>query len=351
MPLPALYVVVPGDIDIRTGGYGYDRRIVDGLRGRGWRVTVVSLPGSFPFPSPRERATAAETLNEIPDGALVLADGLAFGALPDETARESGRIRFVALVHHPLARETGLEAAAASLLSEREGRALASARGIIVTSTGTMAAVKQLRPEASMTVVEPGTDRAPLAQGSADDGLRLLCVASVVPRKGHDTLVAALAQVRSLDWRLVCAGSLERSPEFATSVLEACVRNELQDRIDFAGELEGNDLAQAYHHSDLFVLPTRYEGYGMAVAEALAHGIPVVSTPTGAIAELVAEDAGVLVRADAPDALAEVLGQLLRDRGRRERLRDGARRRRLTLRTWDVACAEMESVLLKLAAA
>lgn len=348
MSSPMLHVVVPGDIDTRTGGYGYDRRIVSGLRTRGWQVIVVSLPGGYPMPSNDERALAIEAFRQIPDDALVLVDGLAFGALPMETAHEGRRLRLVALVHHPLALETGLDAATASMLQESEARALRGARAVIVTSAGTVAAVKALRPDAPVAVVEPGTDPAPLAHGSRDGTLQLLSVGSIVPRKGHDTLIDALARLVSSSWRLLCAGSLDRNPAFAASVMESCATGGLRGRVQFPGDLEGGSLTDAYDTADLFVLPTRYEGYGMAVAEALARGIPVVSTPTGAIGELVGDDAGVLVPADAPEALAAVIRQLLEHRGELDRVREGARRRRLTLPTWEAACARMEDVLSSL---
>jgi len=97
------------------------------------------------------------------------------------------------------------------------------------------------------------------------------------------------------------------------------------------------------------VLPTHYEGYGMAVAEALARGIPVVSTPTGAISELIGADAGVLVPAGDAVALATVLHTLMTDRSRLEALRRGALQARSSLLTWDDASARMEAALMRLA--
>ncbi len=344
----ALFVVVPGDLETRTGGYGYDRQMVAGLKQRGWLVDVVSLPGDYPSPSSDDRTAAARALAQIPDDAVVLGDGLAFGALPDEVGREHLRLRLVALVHHPLALETGLDAKSASSLHASEARALACARGIVVTSAGTVQAVEQLASNAPIIVVEPGTDAAPLSAGSGGGALHLVCVASIVPRKGHDTLIAALSRLRSADWRLVCVGSPHRDTAFASAVAEACVAGGIADRVEFPGELEGDRLEASYHAADLFVLPTRHEGYGMAVAEAIARGIPVVSTATGAIPDLIAPDAGVLVPPDSPEALANVLGGMVADRARVDRLRDGARRKRQALPTWESASAQMEAALMRL---
>ena len=102
-----LVVVAPGPIDSRTGGYEYDRRIIAGLRQRGWTVAVRELDASFPHPTPAARDDASRQLASLPDEAAVLIDGLAFGALPKEVEREASRLKMIALVHMPLAAATG----------------------------------------------------------------------------------------------------------------------------------------------------------------------------------------------------------------------------------------------------
>jgi len=163
-----LYVVIPGDLETRTGGYGYDRRIIAGLRERGWSVSVLRLDDSFPFPTAAARTQAADVLARIPSGSTVLVDGLALGALPVEIEHESDRLRIVGLVHHPLAEETGLDPARASALEASERRALTFVRSVVVTSRATSARLADygVSPD-RLTVVEPGTDPAPLARGSA----------------------------------------------------------------------------------------------------------------------------------------------------------------------------------------
>lgn len=348
MPERTLRLLVPGDLGTRTGGYGYDREIVAGLGRRGWQVSVVPLEGGFPHPTAAECFAAEQALAAMPDQAIVLADGLAFGALPFQAARERSRLRFVALVHHPLALETGLAPSVAARLRVQEQEALASARAVVVTSRRTVAAVEQLGvPRERIAVVEPGTEVASEAAGSNSRTLELLCVATVTPRKGHETLLAALASLADLPWRLTCVGALDRDPDTTRAVLEICQDDPLRDRVRFVGELAGQDLADAYDRADLFVLATHYEGYGMAVAEALARAIPVVSTPTGAIEDLVGADAGLLVPAGNVTALTSALRTLLSDRTRLASLRAGARLRRGTLPSWDAASAAMEAAIWK----
>src|SRR5206468_3763970 len=153
---------------------------------RGWTVAVEILDRSFPRPTAAAREWARRVLGDIPDETTVLVDGLAFGALASEAEHERARLRMVALVHHPLAAETGLDRHTAALLEAGERRALATARLVVVTSRATAVALERYGVSADRIVcVEPGTDRAPLARGSDGIAIELLCVASVIPRKGH----------------------------------------------------------------------------------------------------------------------------------------------------------------------
>lgn len=347
---PILYVIVPGDIETRTGGYGYDRSIIAGLRALDWDVHLISLSGNYPFPTDAERSEAGRALAALPDDSLVLADGLAYGALPDEAWVERARLRLIALVHHPLGLETGLSASASEQLLASERRALQAARGVVVTSKRTVRAVVELGvPRDHVVVVEPGTDLSREAQGSVDGPLEMLCVASLVPRKGHDTLFDALEQLLDLDWHLTCAGRIDRSDAYAMDLIRRSESEPLRGRITIAGELMGDSLEQAYASTDLFVLPTHYEGYGMAVAEALARAIPVVSTPTGGISELVGDDAGLLVQAGDAAVLSAALRRVVANRGLRNALRAGARRVRSSIPTWTQACSTMADALARFA--
>jgi glycosyltransferase involved in cell wall biosynthesis len=346
----ALSLVVPGDLGTRTGGYGYDRRIVAGLRARGWHVDVVQLDDSFPLPTPQARDDAGRALAAIPDGRLVLADGLAFGALPEEAARHARRLAIVALVHHPLASENGLDPAVAAQLQISERRALWSARGVVVTSRATARALDRYGvPADRIAVVEPGTDPAPLARGSGSAAPSLLCVATLTPRKGYELLIRALGAVRDRAWRLTCAGSLDRDAGTVARVCELIGEFGIEDRVTLAGDLDAPRLAIEYDRADLFALATLYEGYGMAVAEALARGVPVVSTATGAIPDLVdavpSRRAGIVVPPGDQDAFTHALARAIDDADLRVRLAAGARGVRDRLPTWDAAAAAMAQAL------
>jgi glycosyltransferase involved in cell wall biosynthesis len=177
-----------------------------------------------------------------------------------------------------------------------------------------------------------------------------LCVATLIPRKGHEILLRALAALPDLDWRLTCLGSPHRDPATAERVRERLRAGGLGDRVALAGEVDAATLAVHYDRADVFVLPTLYEGYGMVVAEALARGLPIVATATGAIAELVGDEAGLLVPPGDVEALTAALSQVVADPHVRERITRGARRVRGHLPTWEDASGDMERALERLQA-
>jgi glycosyltransferase involved in cell wall biosynthesis len=339
-------LVVPGRLDTRTGGYIYDRRIVEGLRARGWSIDVRELDASFPQPLALARDHAARVFAGIPSGTVTVVDSLALGVIPDILASHAGRLRIVALVHLPLVADVGLDPEAAARIEVTERRALEAAVLVVVTGKATVRLLARYRlPPGRVVVVEPGTDRAPLARGSKGPPVRLLCVATLNPGKGHEDLIVALAAVTYRDWHLTCAGSLTRHPPTVARVRAAVRRLDLDDRVSLVGEFDGPALEASYDRADLFVLATQQETYGMAVAEALAHGLPVVSTTTGAIPDLVDDDAGLLVTPGDTKALTAALSGVLGDADLRSQYAEGARRVRERLATWDQAAVNMAAAL------
>lgn len=340
-------LVFPGVLTTRTGGYIYDRHAFAGLRRRGWQVREVSLPASFPFPDSVALAAADDALTSLPAGLTTVIDGLAFGAMPELAARHRERLDLVALVHHPLHLETGLPPDAARHLRQSERQALASARRVIVTSRLTAEAVTaELGVEPRrISVAPPGVDPAPVAVGGGPVPL-LLSVGTVTPRKGHALLAEAMTHLRELPWKLVIVGSLERDPATTRALLALVRERDLGGRITLTGELEGGSLEAAFAQADVLVSASYYEGYGMAIAEALARGLPVVATAGGATAETVPADAGLLVPPGDAGALAYALRRVLSEPELRRRLREGALRARARLPGWDDTAALIEAALL-----
>lgn len=317
-----LHFVVPVGIDDRTrpsGGNVYDRRLGTELVKAAWDVYEHHVA---------DEAELALVLAGLEDGATVLVDGLV-GATAEPMVAESGRLRLVVLLHMAVAERNVLHAADAVLTTS------SWARQWVVEHHG-------LAPD-RVHVAVPGMDPGPRATGSATGG-HLLCVGPVTPEKGHDVLLAALGELRDLQWRCTCVGALDLDPAFVDRLRESAAA----DRVTFTGPLTPRQLEEVGSETDLVVSASRRESYGMAVAEGLARCIPVVATDVGGHPEAVGA-AGLLVPVDDERALADALRRWLTDATLRERLRELAAQRRTTFATWPETARVVSDVLSRAA--
>lgn len=324
--MKGIVFAIPGNIDLPTGGYGYDRRLLREWREMGVEARHLALPGGFPFPTEADLAATELLLAATAPDDILLVDGLAFGAFPEALAARFAD-RLVALVHHPLALETGLEAAQAAALRASERAALGHVRSVAVTSpaTATVLSTEFGVPESRIFVAVPGVDPAPRATGShGDQPLQLLAVGSLIPRKGYDVLIEALMRIADRDWHLTIAGSPDYAPETAAAI-EAHIRSAgLADRILLAGAVRPDNLGELYDKADLFAMPSLYEGYGMVLTEALARGLPIVCTLSGAGADALPADAALKVPPGDVAALANALARLIDAPAERRQRADAA---------------------------
>lgn len=312
-----LHFAIPGDIETPSGGYGYDRLMMAELRALGWTVRHLPLPGGFPEPSGEDLEQAAACLANLPGGSLVMVDGLAFGAMPDVAAAEAERLRLVALVHHPLALETGLSPDVSRRLKASETLALKATRGVVVTSAATARTLLDEFEVSSdrIAVVVPGTAPRPAAERRVKNRLArqplILSVGSLTRRKDHALLISALARLADRPWQCRIVGSDMMDPETAHSLRIQIEGAGLGARVTLTGAVR--DIEAEYEGADLFALASRYEGFGMAFAEALAHGLPIVGCRGGAIPDVVPDSAGILVEPGDVEAFARALARLLDD--------------------------------------
>jgi glycosyltransferase involved in cell wall biosynthesis len=336
---------IPGDITTLSGGYIYERRLLEGLRDGGRDVEFVQLGGSFPDPSPSDVADTVQKLLSLDADRALILDGFIVGALPTEALAQV-TAPMVAIVHHPLALESGLDDARRNYLFRTERDNLTLVRQVIVPSRHTAAMLVDGYGVSAdrITVARPGTD-APLGPSAPVTPPLILSVGIQHPRKGHDVLLEALALLATsergslLNWSAVIVGP-PYDTAHAAELRRLHASSGLGDRVRFTGKVSAAELDRLYRSATLFTLATRYEGYGIVFDEALAYGLPIVSCAVGAVPDTVPVDAGVLVAAESPEALASALEDLLTDAPRRGALAGAAARAGAILPRW-AATAEL----------
>jgi glycosyltransferase involved in cell wall biosynthesis len=331
----AIHLLVPAPFSAISGGYIYDRRMVEGLRALGEEVRVVELAGRHPFPDDAATEAARAALAAIPADARIVIDGLglpSFLPLADELNRRGA----TALIHHPTALEPGAPEGQREALKAAERVLFSACARIITTSTPTARELPEgFGVDASrITVIEPGTDPAPRAVGSAGSGCAILSVGLLVPRKGHDVLLRALARLTDLEWSLAIAGDAMRDPVHADGLRALAAELGLAQRVRFLGALPNAAMEAEYARADLFALATRYEGYGMAAAEAMARGLPLAITAGGAIADIVPEAAAVIAAVDDHNALSRAMRRPIFDTALRAEMAEASWRAGQGLPRW-----------------
>jgi glycosyltransferase involved in cell wall biosynthesis len=351
---PVVHVVLPGDVDDParpSGGNAYDRRVCAGLVAAGRPVREIAAAGTWPEPDDAARAELDRCLSTVPEGAAVVLDGLVGCAVPDVLARHAGRLRLVVLVHLPLGDEAGLAIATAADRSARERAALDTATAVVATSPWTARRLAQVHGLAAerVHVVAPGVAPAPEVEPDGN-GARLLCVGSLTPTKGQDLLVDALARLADRHWTCRLVGPLTRDTAHVDAVRALVRRHGLDDRVELTGPRTAAALDAVYAATDLLVLPSRAETYGMVVTEALARAIPVLGFAVGGVPETLgrAPDAtvpGMLVPPADVAALAAALRRWLDEPDLRGAARQAARARRAQLPGWDETAREWIRVL------
>jgi glycosyltransferase involved in cell wall biosynthesis len=317
-----------------SGGNIYDLRVREGLVGLGWEVSLIEV----------DPDAAAPALADAPDYALVLVDGLVAGRSPEALAAEAERLRLVVIAHMVSASFPGTHPRTV----EDEQRALAAARVVVTTSDWTRSELIRagVVDAARIVVATPGTDVAPAARGTTD-GDALLCVGVVAPHKGQDVLVEALAALEpNRDWTCTIAGSLHSRPRFARRIADRAREAGLGGQVMLPGVLGGPDLDHAYRGTDLLVAPSRVESYGMAIAEALGHGIPVLASDVGGVREAVGDgEAAILVPPGDVSALVDALTRWMSDSELRSRMTDAAHDRRDELPRWSETAQRVADAL------
>ena len=342
--------IIPGDINTPSGGYRYDRTILEEWRALNVAFDLVSLSGSYPNPSDADRALAFSVIDECDDADITVIDGLAGGGFPELIEMLSKSAPCISLLHHPLSLENGISPEEANFLEETERKGLNFTKAVITTSPATSKTVAELFAidNAVIHTVEPGVSRAAPIEFRTEPPLSLLSVGSITERKGHDVLVKALALIKGEPWQLTIVGPQSFDRAHFLALTNLCQELGISDRVTFLDSLSEEELSAQYAKADIFALASRYEGYGMAYAEAIVRGIPVVGTTAGAIPDTVPLKAGILTATDDVGAFSNALLSLLSDTPMRHKKHLGALAAEPDFPTWSGSAKKFLEILERL---
>ena len=340
--LRAAFLTV-GDTSRRTGGYLYNARLLEGLRTRGMEVAEIVPCGASPE---EQRASAPDLAMLNPaDFDVVVVDALASTATAPWLDLWHRERPIVALVHE-----------LPSVANPDTGRTseeplLRSDRLVVVSGHGKK--ILEARGVSSWRIIlaPPGFDRLASDVGGPELHARqeepgALCVAQWIGRKGILDLVRAWKRRERPDAVLRFVGETGADPGYTDRVLTEIGA---APGILVEGAVDDAALGVAYAAADFFVLPSRYEGYGMAYAEALAAGLPIIACNVGPVPELVGEGVALLVPPDDVESLSGAINLLLKDPELRDRMSAAARRRAARLPRWRDTVERFHEVLRSVA--
>lgn len=357
------------DYDRATGGYVYNDAMAKALERLGWQIGRLDMPPGFPEPAPATLRWVAERVAAIPDATPVLIDQVCLCRILAVAESESRRLQWIEIFHHAMAHDAVADGASRAIsqgnaraavhdaIDNRERQALALAERVLVTSPSTARTVRDdygVSPE-RLILALPGTERFPARDYSgnaADRPARLLCVGAIVPRKDHLLLVDALARLAKeapdLRWHLDIVGNPDRDPAHVQALHRSIAGHGLTAAIRVAGRLDATQLDGLWRSADLYVSASRHEGYGMAIAEAIGRGIPVVTTAGGAVTDWLPQEAAVATPVGDAAALGLAIGSVLGDDGRWRAMARAAARASFGMPTWGESAAILSKALASL---
>ena len=341
-----VHFLIPGDIETLTGGYVYNKIIIEGLRKLDYKVSIYQLPVDFPFPSDKTLEECNQILTKIPFREPILIDSLAFGPLNKIIAENFGRNPIIPIIHLPLSYNPKYSEETKKHLKEQERNAFEYSPSIIAVSEFTKQLIVEygINPE-KIRVITPGVFKVPRKINYPHLPKKLLCVGSYLPAKGQLLLVQVLAEIKDKDWTLTMHGIQYFDPEYVQLIENFIVNSNLGERIFMKKQVSGNELIEVYLQADLFILPSLFENFSMALSGALTHGLPVITTNAGGISFSVPENMGLFVTPGNKSELIIAINELLTNPVLYKRLYLSTSAYYKTANTWENSVQQFHSLL------
>lgn len=331
-------LIIYGSLDTVSGGYLYDRMLVEHLRKQGDSVEIFSLPWRN-YCWHLSDNLRSELLGSVARKSfdLLLQDELNHPSLIRFNQRLQQRHSYpiVSIVHH-LRSDEAHHPWQNAIYRQVEKRYLQTIDGFIFNSQSsrenTFTLLKGQRP---FVVCPPAADhvfKKDIGQLSGEktreEGpVQLLFLGNVIARKGILVLLKALRKLEKIDWRLTIAGDFTIDPKIVKKARQVADTSAMRQRISWLGKVPRDEIPQLYHRHDLFVLPSFFEGFGIVYLEAMGAGLPVIASAAGGAADFIRHgENGFLL----PPGDSKGLSQFIRLLAEDKKLR-----RRMSLAAWD----------------
>jgi glycosyltransferase involved in cell wall biosynthesis len=338
-----VYFLVPGDLHTLTGGYLYNMQMINGLKKKGYTIRVLGTDWQWKDRDDPEKICRRQ-LEKIPPGSCAFIDSLILGHLHNIVQEYGDRIKFLGIIHLPASYDvsTGIQ----GKLADEEFEAMNHMRHLVVTGQFTFdllcnAGVNPVK----ISTVHPGTGEFPRKRKYEPIPSKLLCIANYSALKAQDVLIHALYRLNEWKWTLHLYGDTDRDTDYAETLRSLILELKMESRVTMHGIVERHEISTVFLNADLFVMPSLFESYGMALVESLAHGIPVVTTSAGNIPYTVPDGMGLLTEPGNEEQLADAIRSLFDDPAKYSSLCTAASRYYLQARSWEQAVAEFEMIL------
>ena len=353
-------LIIYGDLETLTGGYMYDRRLVDYLRSQGDRVEVISLAWRN-YGRHLTDNLSRHLLRRLQEAKfdVLIQDELNHPSLFLVNLWLKYRIQYpIVTLVHLLRRSESHPAWLKRVYGAVERKYLTAVDGAIFNCNTTRAAVKQLiGRDIPGVVAYPGRDHLhyefsseEIAQRARRPGpMRVIFLANVVPGKGLDTLIEALSKMPHDSWRLMVVGSLTMAPSYSQSIRNQIDRAGLADHVEMMGAVPNDEIPGYLIRNHVLVVPSRYEALGIVYLEAMGFGLPVIATAAGGAHEIISHgEVGFLTPPGDANMLAQYLRQINQDRERLIEMSLAAYERISTHPTWDQSFGRIRNFLQSL---
>lgn len=341
--------IIYGSINQISGGYIYDKIVINFLRIKGDTVDILELKKIPYLLSPFQvfnhklmKVFFSKRKRSYYDNIII--DELTHPSVFLSVALKRKNTPPVITLVHLLKTSEPISLFLKLIAIYFEKILLNNSDSIIVNSITTEQIVKtKLRNRIPIHICKPGKDTLSEVKsqvsliepnGAFNKPTRLLITANVIPRKGYDLLILALSKLLDLNWELKIAGNETVDKSYKKKIEHLISQFGMSNRITFVGVLHGKALAQLYQVVDIFVYPTRYEAYGISLAEAVSFGLPFVAFKSGAIQEVV-HNRGLLVETGDIVGFQRYLRKLISDSDFRRKMAEISLEVSKSLPTWE----------------